>query len=93
MKYDVKLNAEKWEKVCKELSDSEEEDLRYDPSLDQGINPGEVDPEFSGDYDTRPPEVDNETKLDFTTTFADPQESLQSEAISSQVGIELILSI
>ena len=88
VKYDVKLNAEKWEKVCKELSDSEEEeDLRYDPSLDQGINPGEVDPEFCGDYDTRPPDVDNVTNLDFTATFAEPQESIPNEAISSQVKI------
>ncbi len=87
VKYDVKINAEKWEKVCKELSEEEEEDLRYDPSLDQGINPGEVDPEFCGDYDTRPPDVDNVTNLDFTATFAEPQESTQNEAISSQVRI------
>ena len=62
IRYDVAFNAKKWENYCKEISDSEEEELKYDKFMD-GLNPGEVE----SDIDTRKTKsFDHNTQLDFT---------------------------
>ena len=62
IKYDLAFNGNKWENICKVISDSNDGKLAYDVSMD-GLNPGEVD-DSSGVHDTRP--IDRNTQLDFT---------------------------
>ena len=79
VRYNVTLNAKKWENYCKEISDSEEEELKYDASMD-GLNPGEVE----SDIDIRKTKsFDHETRLDFTECQR-PAEAAVSEDVEDE---------
>ena len=60
VRYDVALNSKKWDNYCKEISDSDDEELKYDASVDR-LNPGEVE----DDIDTKKTKP-HKTQLDFS---------------------------